>query len=382
MSLLSVFTPTNNPQHLLEAYHSLLQQPSDCYEWVIVPNGGVTSSDIPELIRQDPRVRILQGPDTDKIGALKRFACDQCNGDVFIELDHDDMLIPGALDRIADKAKSGFAFIYGDCAAFNDKDLRPWSYHKSHGWEFYRFRVYGCAAVATVPFPVTPSSLCQIYYSPDHVRCWTRAAYMAAGGHNPKLSVADDHDLMCRTYLTRAAFEHTGGCDYLYRAHPGNTVKKRGKDISGLQNANRHKYLKPLVIEWCRRSKLQRADLGQLRQEKKWMPGFHLPFAKDTLGQLCIGSELADMTPDNQVQMFNEAYRVLAPGGFLHLDTRSYSLIDPKHFSDAAIAAIYPLAACRFQLLQRREYATDGVAMLAANLVALKGQRQPGPVFI
>jgi hypothetical protein len=43
---------------------------------------------------------------------LKRFACEQCAGDMFVELDNDDMLLPHALARIGAAASEGAGFIY------------------------------------------------------------------------------------------------------------------------------------------------------------------------------------------------------------------------------------------------------------------------------
>lgn len=56
---LSLITPTHKPDYLLEAYRSLKLQTLEDWEWVIVPNGG--NIVIPEVIRQDPRVKIVDG---------------------------------------------------------------------------------------------------------------------------------------------------------------------------------------------------------------------------------------------------------------------------------------------------------------------------------
>ena len=91
---LSIFTPTHLPAHLPEAYASLLRQNHTDWEWVLVPNGG--KAVIPDNIRNDPRVKVVDGGShLYNIGALKRLACDNCSGDAFIELDHDDLLFPG-----------------------------------------------------------------------------------------------------------------------------------------------------------------------------------------------------------------------------------------------------------------------------------------------
>lgn len=67
---LSVITPTNDPRWLAECYASLAAQTAPKWEWVIVPNAGVT---IPDF--RDERVRIVAPPPgLGGVGALKRWA--------------------------------------------------------------------------------------------------------------------------------------------------------------------------------------------------------------------------------------------------------------------------------------------------------------------
>ena len=77
--LLSLFTPTHEPKWLPETYNSLLRQSYQDWQWVIVPNG--TCGPIAEHIRADPRVKLVQGGEQlTNVGALKRLACDNCDG--------------------------------------------------------------------------------------------------------------------------------------------------------------------------------------------------------------------------------------------------------------------------------------------------------------
>jgi glycosyltransferase involved in cell wall biosynthesis len=104
--LISVFTPSHDLRWIGDAYDSLRKQSLKSWEWVVVPNGDAARGDAGALsarIRKDPKVRIIAAPqfaDNGKVGALKRFAASQCKGEVLVELDHDDMLAPQALDRI------------------------------------------------------------------------------------------------------------------------------------------------------------------------------------------------------------------------------------------------------------------------------------------
>jgi predicted SAM-dependent methyltransferase len=318
---------------------------------------------------------------------------------VFIEFDHDDQLVPGTLKKVAAAFEAGAGFVFSDVAVFNDDTLDSWGYHSSHGWETYDLRVYNRPFIATKCFPIAPRCLCEVYYAPDHVRCWSRKAYYSTGGHNPELSVGDDHDLICRTYLSGAKFTHIGGCGYLYRHHASNTVKARNKAIQTQQQINRRKYLHPLINEWCKREGLKQVDMS-VSLETPWRAGEKLPFTDDSIGQLRVWDILQRVPPEHQVSFFNEAYRCLVPGGYLTIAVPSergrYASQDPQHvtrfnmnsflyYTEKNFAHNNPAIACRFQMVQQHEgypgedFQKYKMLVLFADLCALKGQRQPGP---
>src|SRR5258708_7818740 len=214
---ISVFTPSHKPDYLGEAYASLAAQTTPDWEWVLVPNGA--PFEVPRHIAEDKRVRIVTAPDWIAklgIGMLKRFACEQCAGDVFVELDHDDVLLPHALARIGDAATEGAGFIYSDFANFR-ADGSCEVYDGAYGWESYALVHEGRAYTAMRAFEPDASSLHLIFFAPNHVRAWTRDAYLRAAGHDSTLGVVDDHDLVCRTYLAGVEFKHVPECLYLYR---------------------------------------------------------------------------------------------------------------------------------------------------------------------
>src|SRR5690348_4542507 len=134
---ISVFTPTHKPDYLAEAHASLAAQQGVDWEWVLVPNGR--AFEVPERIRADARVRVVAAPDWIAklgVGALKRFSCEQCEGDVLVELDHDDLLVPSALGKIAGAVSDGAGFVYSDFANFR-ADGSCEVYDKAYGWESY-----------------------------------------------------------------------------------------------------------------------------------------------------------------------------------------------------------------------------------------------------
>jgi cellulose synthase/poly-beta-1,6-N-acetylglucosamine synthase-like glycosyltransferase len=103
--MITIFTPTHRDGvYLLETYEALKEQTLQEWQWVIIPNNtGI----VPDTILSDTRVKVVpydnNTPSPDgrhKIGALKRFACEQCDGDILVELDDDDLLPPNALEKI------------------------------------------------------------------------------------------------------------------------------------------------------------------------------------------------------------------------------------------------------------------------------------------
>ncbi len=351
-----------------------------------------------------PSTDIVKKP---KIGALKRFACDQCKGEILCELDHDDMLVPGILEKIIETAKAGGEFIYSDSAVFlTDRGDMPMGYGEMHGWETYEFRVYGKDFLATRAFPPTPRSLCEIYYAPDHIRCWTRKAYYGAGGHDPELTVGDDHDLICRTYLAGFEFKHTESCGYLYRNHPGNTVKAYNAAIQVQQGRNRDNYLHKLIDEWCRRHSHGYLDIkARMKTQLKWgddgKPRIEIGTSK--IGCIRCYDFLQLIPQEHQTDIMNELYRILVPGGWLCAAVPSTSgdgAFAPHHKSywNPFVFVYYcdreysrhvgSSVKCRFQRVRCFDSFPDKTHEKArfkytyADLCALKGQRQPGLVEI
>lgn len=406
---ISLFTPTHNPRYLPDVHAAIRQQQYDNWEWVIVANGPAVTHLKASRLPADKRIRLLTAPEAcgGRIGALKRYACSQSRGDVLLEMDHDDLLVPGTLPKVAQAYENGAGFIYSDVAVF-EKDYKSWAYSKQHQWEHYPITVYGRRYIVTKCFPLSPRMLCEVYYAPDHLRAWSRQVYEQAGGHDETMKVGDDHDLVCRTYLTGTTFAHIGGCGYLYRWHPDNTIKSTQKDIVAQVRANKLRHMTPLIREWCRREGHETLDLLSLRQGnfrrtdclellKRFAvdkEGFDKP-----IGHIIASDVLQFETGENLIEFFNEAYSKLVPGGWLSVVVPSerglYARQNPLHktifnlnsfhyYSDKRFAATLPEVTCRYDLAVLDEFYPDdhfkqyGMLMLRAELCALKGQPHPG----
>jgi|TARA_R110000824_G_scaffold82768_4_gene207424 glycosyltransferase involved in cell wall biosynthesis len=404
---LSIFTPTHLPDFLCETYHSLLRQSYTDWEWVLVPNGS--KAFIPDSIRSDNRVKVVSGGKRFyNIGALKRLACDNATGYGFIELDHDDLLFPGnSLAAIAAAFKRGGGFVFSDAAVFNYGDENKYGkfkYAESHGWSNYPVNVYGRELLATRAFEPSPRSLCHIHYAPDHVRCWSREAYYAAGGHNRELPVADDQELMIKTYLTGLPFEHTGGCHYLYRMYAQNTVKSRNTRIQELAKEYKEKYTEDLIREWATREDHEVLDVQELRREGwKCDRDLHYGFGDSKYGIIEAHDFLQWLDGTQVVEFMNAAYDALVPGGYLMVsvpDARHeigyadpayktyYSTLSMLPYTYATYAKANGNVTCRFQEVHvDKEFPSEWhekheFQYLRFHLCALKGQRQPGQCHI
>lgn len=401
---LSLITPTHKPTYLLEAYRSLRLQTVEDWEWVIVPNGGV---EIPEPIRCDSRVRLIDGGQLHNIGALKRRACDAATGDAFVEFDHDDLLVPGdSLAKIRQKFQEGAGFVFSDVAVFRFKEgakfpeYAAFTFSGQHGWQAYPIQIYGRTLQATRTFEVTPRSLAEIYYCPDHVRSWSRKAYYEAGGHNPELSVCDDHELMIKTYLTGASFRHTGGCHYLYRMFDQNTVVLRNKLIQETTKQLKKTHFSSIVASWLSRTGFPKLNITELASQG-WKADRDLlqGFGSNQYGHIVADAELQKMTGWQVREFMNEAYEALVPGGYLTIVVpevhSGMGFGDVEWQSYFSAVSMYPYTRkqaarsngnvrCRFQQIDCVEvYPSDwhrdnGFKFLKFELAALKGQRFPG----
>lgn len=318
----SVIIPTHDPKYLKATLDSVAAQTYQDYEVVVVPNNLKPGTKLVGVLPDKVRVVEYGGPPL--VGAVKRFAFMQAAGDILLELDHDDLLMPVALEKVVEKFKeSGAGFVYSDFAEFNEdgSPREPWS--EAYGWKHRKETLLGKnCTVYQAPEP-SPAAMGRVEYAPNHVRAWTRAAYKKAGGHDPRLSVCDDHDLVIRTYLT-TEMARVPECLYLYRVHGENTWLKRNAEIQAKSWELYSRNLEPLVLRWARKQasplpcvELNRAyDLTagwekapEADYDTRW------PFADNSVGAFKAYDFLHGRA--DKLHVMSELYRCLAPGGWL-----------------------------------------------------------------
>lgn len=203
---ISVITPTYNtaPQTLARTWASLKAQTYTDWQWVVYDD----STD-DRVWRQlwgicaDERYRVLplRGMANDgSIGRVKRRAFMAAEGDLLVELDHDDELTPDCLQEVHDEWQRGSQFIYSDWSEVLP-DGQTGRYPE--GWAFgygseYLDQTYGWVMKAP---PVNEVTIRHIVSAPNHVRAWDASLYRSLNGHDASLEVADDYDLIVRTAL-------------------------------------------------------------------------------------------------------------------------------------------------------------------------------------
>jgi glycosyltransferase involved in cell wall biosynthesis len=404
MTKISFYTPTHNPEHLLSVYDSITRQTvgNYDYEWIIVPNGGLSINSIPEKLTADKNVKIHYS-DLKGVGALKKYACARAHGDVLAELDHDDWLAPNAVEELLQaNLASPNAFYYSDYVNFKP-DGTCETFSSRFGWEKYQCTVSGKHYTACRAFPPTARAMCQIYFAPNHVRAWSRVAYDKAGGYDAAFPVADDHDLLCRTYLTGVPFVWIKQPLYMYRRHTNNTFTKTNALIKQLQTANMHKYLHDMIRVECKTNDLRMIDISTPEKCRPGCEAFDLLHSdystylpENSVG--CIyAKNILNHIPDSKfLHVMNNLYKMLIPGGWLLTNTQvsnkdenkvnshSWTTDDFCYFTERRCNARMPGLDVRYQMVRLGvNYPPDSdKPHTFADMCALKGQRQPGEVSI
>lgn len=350
--MISVFTPVHptSQVHLHEAIASMREQSYGEWEWILLYNGGAEPPGI-EPFREItlPENHPAQG----SVGALKKYACSQAKGDILVELDADDILTSGALDKISQAFDDpSVQFAYSNCAEFHHDTWKPHVWSEKYGWKSRPFEWKGKQLQEQIAFPPDPNAWRRIEWAPNHVRAWRKSAYESLCGHDEKLKIGDDHDLVCRTAVRFGfgAMKHIDECLYLYRLHPENTCysKEGNKAVQEQVGLNYAIYYEPMAMRWARDNGLLCLDLGggidgrpgyvtvdiqggQIEADltKRW------PFRDSSVGVL-RASHLLEHLPD-PIHSMNEAWRVLAPGGVFFIEVPSTdgkgAYQDPTHVS-------------------------------------------------
>ena len=389
----SIFTATHDSKFLVELYDSIKDQPF--YEWVVVYNHNAKVLEF-----NDERVKsIVLDYAPEYVGYLKSYACDKCTGDILLELDHDDLLLPDAIEEVVKAYENdeevGFVYSNAVRSTLDFKKLDRFS--DKFGWEYRTFNYKGNELDEVISFEADPNSVSRIWFAPDHLRSFRKDKYIEVGGYNKEMRILDDLDLMCRLYkITK--FKHIDKPLYLYRVHGENSWIKYNKEIQDNVYNIYDKHIEELILTWCDREKLQKIELGAGINGDERYTGLDLkgadvdcnldekwPLEDNSVGVIKAYDTIEHLK--DPIHTMKEMYRVLAPGGYALLCVPSTdgrgAFQDPTHvsfwnensflyYTDSNWAK-YIDSPVRFQAM--RMYTTEknaqGVCWVVAHLVKL-----------
>ena len=248
----SVFTPTyKTGDRILRAYESLRKQTYINWEWVVLDDSpdDLVWNILKTLAKNDYRIKLykLQPLTEGNVGLAKNRVASLCTGEWLVELDHDDALISTCLEECF-KAATQYpdaGFIYSDvCELYEDGQMKAYDHDHSGNWyaredNHFDFGYAGHTWVKadgkeylTHHYPdINPLSIRFNISMPNHVRVWKREVYNQIGGHNIHFPVADDYELIVRTFLYTPII-HIKKMLYIQHNNRNSTVDNNGIDIN------------------------------------------------------------------------------------------------------------------------------------------------------
>lgn len=218
----SIFTPTyKTKERIFRTYESLRKQTVHDWEWVVVDDSPdeETWKFLQQISDKDFRVKPYKITPISGgvVGLAKNRACHLCEGEWLVELDHDDCLTSNALEELHNASIQfpDAGFMYSEvCELFDDGEMKYYTevwgdqgYANPenefngafgiHYWVDYEGKQYLNHRYSDI----NPMSIRFNFSMPNHVRVWKREVYFKIGGHNKRLPVADDFELIVRTFL-------------------------------------------------------------------------------------------------------------------------------------------------------------------------------------
>jgi glycosyltransferase involved in cell wall biosynthesis len=237
--LVSIFTPAyRSGSRFIRALNSVLAQHYTNWEWVVWDDSdddGATAGMIRQLAGKDQRITLITPQaHSGVIGEVKYNACMASHGDILVEFDHDDEFTPDALIHVVNAWRKypECGFFYSDFAEV-DARMQPLRYPDGWGYGYgsYRNENYRGTVLTVANAPnINAKTIRGLIAAPNHLRAWRRDIYLSLGGHNRLLHVADDMDLMIRTFLVTRMLRIPKLC-YLQYQEGDNTQRIRNKDI-------------------------------------------------------------------------------------------------------------------------------------------------------
>lgn len=251
----SIFTPTfKTGDKILRTYQSLFNQTCMDWEWVVVDDSPSDDMDtwvfLQEIASKDFRVKPIKIYPISKgnVGMVKHRAGMLSSGKWLVELDHDDSLLPHCLSECLNASEMfpDAGFMYSDCTELSDtgEEFRDYDYSRNGDYygridNFFAFSYAGHTwgniggkDYLQHHYPdINPITIRFNTSMPNHVRVWRKDVYRKIGGHKQDLPVADDFELIVRTFL-ETRFIHIKKTLYIQHFKLGSTVDLNSFDIN------------------------------------------------------------------------------------------------------------------------------------------------------
>ena len=241
--LMTIFTTSyKSKDYILRPFNSLKNQTYKNWEWIIFDDtdGLENFSELQHIKEQDNRIRIYKSEkNSGIIGNVKNIASSLARGKYLIELDHDDELTPEAVQRVYEAFEENpeVGFAYSDFSEiFEDGKNFAYGEHFSLGYGAYRKEYYKNEWRNVVCCPsINAITIRYLVSCPNHLRAWRKSTFQEIGGWNHHFHVADDFEIMIRTFLKTKMIRIPYLCYIQYRNKGGNNFTFiRNKEIQKL----------------------------------------------------------------------------------------------------------------------------------------------------
>jgi glycosyltransferase involved in cell wall biosynthesis len=237
----SIFTSAHKSgEKILRPLQSILDQTHTNWEWIIIDDSpGMDNFNYMQSVATDPRIKIFKPHLTSgRIGEVKKWACALTTGTIVVELDHDDELTDTCLDWIvkAFKTYPNAGFAYTDCCEIWETTKENFEYAPGWGFGFgsYRDEEYRGRNYRVTNYPdINAKTIRHIVGCPNHARAWRKNIYDLIGGFNQDIHVADDYDILVRTFLCTRMI-HIKKFGYIQYKSEGTQTYVRNREIQRL----------------------------------------------------------------------------------------------------------------------------------------------------
>lgn len=243
----SITTPlyNTNPKYFYNAYKSLKDNIFQDWEWVLVDDSPEQLVWLQEYVHQLKDIRVkyyrVEPVSCGCIGNTKWRANCLSKGKWLLEFDHDDEIPWWGLQEMYNGIQlyPDAGFIYSDDAPIDGNDnYQGYTYGEEYGlgygYPYLSDEPNGqFQFIANRDSDMNQSALRHIVGVPNHIRCWKREVYFKVGGHNTSLRIADDYELLVRTWL-EAPFIHVNAPCY-YQRFDGSNSQDAGNNRADIQ---------------------------------------------------------------------------------------------------------------------------------------------------